>query len=58
VSNVKVYNDCTSFNDLAHMETPFVVKLQGCWLMSEIQPLFVFEHPNHDLNLCTLYVNA
>eukprot|EP00160_Parvularia_atlantis_P001628 Unigene11307_Nuclearia_a/m.34547 Unigene11307_Nuclearia_a/g.34547 ORF Unigene11307_Nuclearia_a/g.34547 Unigene11307_Nuclearia_a/m.34547 type:complete len:633 (-) Unigene11307_Nuclearia_a:108-2006(-) len=51
VSSAKVYNDVASFNDLKHFETPFVVKLTACWLVSPIAPLFKFEHPNHRVDL-------
>ena len=44
----KLWNDAKAYNDLAHMETPYVVKLHRYSLMAEPLPVFTFEHPNHD----------
>jgi len=48
ISSQKLFNEVKSFNDLKHFETPFVVKFQNGWLMSEIKPLFTFNHPNFE----------
>jgi hypothetical protein len=35
-----------AYNDVAHFETPYVVKLHRVAPLAPAQPVFVFEHPN------------
>lgn len=42
----KLHNDCKAYKDLAHFETPYVVKLHRHFLAAAPLPVFTFEHPN------------
>jgi protein arginine N-methyltransferase 5 len=44
----KLWNDVKAYSDLAHFETPYVVRLHNVQLLADAQPVFVFEHPNKD----------
>ena len=46
VTCAKLWNDAKAYGDLAHMETPYVVKLHRCSLISDPAEVFTFEHPN------------
>eukprot|EP00898_Chlorokybus_atmophyticus_P004141 jgi/Chlat1/4728/Chrsp30S04763 len=46
ITAAKLYNDVKAYNDLAHFETAYVVKLHNCDILSDPQPVFTFEHPN------------
>jgi protein arginine N-methyltransferase 5 len=35
-----------AYNDLAHLETPYVVKLHRYSLIAEPKEVFTFQHPN------------
>ncbi|KAJ3090438.1 hypothetical protein HK102_003760 [Quaeritorhiza haematococci] len=48
LSSHKLYNEVVSFKDLAHMETPYVVKFRNAHVLSEPAPLWTFDHPNRD----------
>ncbi len=43
----KLHNDVKSYNDLAHFETAYVVKLHSVARLAPPQPVFTFEHPNN-----------
>ncbi|ACO69780.1 protein arginine methyltransferase [Micromonas commoda] len=47
VTCAKLWNDAKAYGDLAHMETPYVVKLHRCSLIADPAEVFTFEHPNH-----------
>eukprot|EP00271_Cylindrocystis_brebissonii_P015961 TRINITY_DN39061_c0_g1_i1.p1 TRINITY_DN39061_c0_g1~~TRINITY_DN39061_c0_g1_i1.p1 ORF type:complete len:675 (-),score=92.30 TRINITY_DN39061_c0_g1_i1:75-2099(-) len=42
----KLHNDVRAYNDLAHLETAYVVKLHSVARLAPPQPVFSFEHPN------------
>lgn len=42
----KLYNDVKSYNDRAHFETAYVVKIHSVAKLAPPQPVFTFEHPN------------
>ena len=44
----KLWNDAKAHGDLAHMETPYVVKLHRCALLAPPERVFTFVHPNRD----------
>ena len=48
VTCAKLWNDAKAYGDLAHMETPYVVKLHRCALIADPAEVFTFEHPNED----------
>lgn len=45
ISASKLHNDVKSYNDLAHFETAYVVKLHNAARLSPPQPVFTFQHP-------------
>lgn len=50
VTTPKLWNDVKNYNDLAHFETAYVVKFHMAFYPTrEIEPCFVFEHPNWEL---------
>jgi len=46
ITTSKLYNDVKSYNDLAHFETVYVVKLHNVSRLAPPQEVFTFEHPN------------
>ncbi|KAF3549219.1 hypothetical protein DY000_02010207 [Brassica cretica] len=46
VTASKLYNDVKAHKDLAHFETPYVVKLHSVARLAPSQPVFTFAHPN------------
>ncbi|KAJ7518054.1 hypothetical protein O6H91_21G052500 [Diphasiastrum complanatum] len=42
----KLHNDVKSYNDLAHFETAYVVKLHNVAKLAAPKPVFTFHHPN------------
>lgn len=42
----KLHRDVKSYNDLAHFETAYVVKLHSVARLAPPQPVFTFSHPN------------
>lgn len=46
----KLHNDVKSYNDVAHFETAYVVKLHSVAKLASPQPVFTFNHPNFSLN--------
>jgi protein arginine N-methyltransferase 5 len=48
ITSSKLWNDAKAYNDLAHMETPYVVKLHRYSLIAEPEEVFTFHHPNED----------
>merc|ERR1711871_1880211 len=48
LTSSKLWNDVKAFTDLKHFETPYVVRLHNVQVLSDVQPVFVFEHPNWD----------
>lgn len=42
----KLHNDVKAYNDLAHFETAYVVKLHSIAKLAPPKPVFFFEHPN------------
>jgi len=46
VTASKLWNDVKAHGDLAHFETPYVVKLHRVAPLSEALPVFTFRHPN------------
>jgi protein arginine N-methyltransferase 5 len=48
VTCAKLWNDAKAYGDLAHMETPYVVKLHRCASIADPAEVFTFEHPNED----------
>ncbi|XP_024401652.1 protein arginine N-methyltransferase 5 isoform X2 [Physcomitrium patens] len=45
ITTSKLYNDVKSYNDLAHFETAYVVKLHSVSMLAPPQEVFTFEHP-------------
>ena len=45
ITSHKVWNAVAAYNDLAHFETPFVVKLHRYTALAPPQPVFTFTHP-------------
>ena len=48
MTSSKLWNDAKAHGDLAHMETPYVVKLHRYSLIAEPEEVFTFSHPNRD----------
>ena len=48
LTSSKLWNDAKAYKDLAHMETPYVVKLHRYSLIAEPEEVFTFVHPNED----------
>ncbi|KAJ3042448.1 Protein arginine N-methyltransferase 5 [Rhizophlyctis rosea] len=48
ISSTKLYNECASYNDQAHMETPYVVKFKAIYELADPVPVWKFEHPNRE----------
>ena len=48
VTAAKLHNDVRAHGDLAHAETPYVVKLHRVAPLAEAAPVFTFTHPNTD----------
>eukprot|EP00850_Spirogloea_muscicola_P005195 SM000023S07651 [mRNA] locus=s23:659320:666064:- [translate_table: standard] len=46
ITAAKLHNDVKAYNDLAHFETAYVVKLHSAARLAEPRPVFTFEHPN------------
>jgi protein arginine N-methyltransferase 5 len=46
ISSSKLYNEVKHYDDLAHFETAYVVKIHNANLLAESQPCFTFVHPN------------
>eukprot|EP01113_Clastostelium_recurvatum_P032186 TRINITY_DN4095_c0_g1_i1.p1 TRINITY_DN4095_c0_g1~~TRINITY_DN4095_c0_g1_i1.p1 ORF type:complete len:640 (+),score=181.99 TRINITY_DN4095_c0_g1_i1:34-1953(+) len=46
ISSAKLWNEVKTYNDLAHFETPYVVKMHNIHQLAESQPLFTYHHPN------------
>ncbi|KAH0871484.1 hypothetical protein HID58_078506 [Brassica napus] len=46
VTATKLYNDVKAHKDLAHFETPYVVKLHSVARLAPSQSVFTFTHPN------------
>jgi protein arginine N-methyltransferase 5 len=46
VTAAKLWNDIRAHNDVAHLETPYVVNLHRCAPLADILECFTFEHPN------------
>ncbi|KAH3763290.1 protein arginine N-methyltransferase 1.5 [Pelomyxa schiedti] len=51
LTSEKLYNEVKAHNDVAHFETPYVVKLHSVHLLGKPQPCFTFVHPNRDILL-------
>jgi protein arginine N-methyltransferase 5 len=50
LSSSRLWNETKNYKDLAHFETPYVVKVHNAFQMAEAQPLFVFSHPTAEPN--------
>ncbi|PKU63943.1 protein arginine N-methyltransferase 5 isoform X1 [Dendrobium catenatum] len=50
ITTTKLYNDVKANKDLAHMETPYVVKLHKVARLAQAQPVFTFHHPEFSPN--------
>ena len=48
MTSSKLWNDAKAYGDLAHMETPYVVKLHRYSLIADPEEVFTFHHPNED----------
>ncbi|EGC38677.1 hypothetical protein DICPUDRAFT_28207 [Dictyostelium purpureum] len=48
ISSSKLYNEVSTFGELKHYETPYVVKPHNYHQLAESKPLFTFKHPNYD----------
>lgn len=48
LTSSKLWNDAKAYKDLAHMETPYVVKLHRFSLIAPPERVFTFHHPNED----------
>ncbi|KMT17602.1 hypothetical protein BVRB_2g035540 [Beta vulgaris subsp. vulgaris] len=46
ITSTKLYNDVKAHRDLAHFETPYVVKLHKVARLTPCQPVFTFVHPD------------
>jgi len=46
LSSSKLWNEVRNFRDLAHFETPYVVKVHNAFEMAPTQPCMYFAHPN------------
>ncbi|KNA06780.1 hypothetical protein SOVF_177920 isoform A [Spinacia oleracea] len=47
ITSTKLYNDVKVHKDLAHLETPYVVKLHKVARLAPCQPVFTFVHPDN-----------
>ncbi|GJP64343.1 hypothetical protein CLOP_g21349 [Closterium sp. NIES-67] len=47
ITSSKLHNDVKGYNDLAHFETAYVVKLHSAARLTEPKEVFTFTHPNH-----------
>jgi type II protein arginine methyltransferase len=47
ISSSKIFGDVIQFDDLKHIETPYVVKFRQTYNIAEPQPTWTFDHP-HD----------
>lgn len=50
ITSTKLYNDVKAHRDLAHFETPYVVKLHKVARLAPCQPVFTFVHPDYSPN--------
>ncbi|XP_018650354.1 putative shk1 kinase-binding protein [Schistosoma mansoni] len=55
LQSLQIYNETRRSKDVTNrvgysMETPYVVRLRNCQILSSPQPAFTFEHPKKDLN--------
>ncbi|KAI8099404.1 PRMT5 arginine-N-methyltransferase-domain-containing protein [Halteromyces radiatus] len=48
LASTKLYNEVAAYKDLEHFETPYVVMFQQVCELGPSQPLWTFEHPNHN----------
>ncbi|CAI5956562.1 unnamed protein product [Closterium sp. NIES-65] len=46
ITSSKLHNDVKGYNDLAHFETAYVVKLHSAARLTEPKEVFTFTHPN------------
>lgn len=51
VTAFRAHNTARSYNDVKHMETPYVVKLHNHSLLAPPQTVFSFQHPNWSKNI-------
>ncbi|KAJ3413429.1 hypothetical protein HDV05_008070 [Chytridiales sp. JEL 0842] len=50
ISSSKLHSEVTSYNDLTHIETPYVVKFKAVQELAEPVALWTFDHPRRDLD--------
>jgi protein arginine N-methyltransferase 5 len=48
ITSSKLHNEVKAYGDLAHLETPYVVKMHNVHQLAQSQPFFTFVHPNRD----------
>ena len=48
ISSSKLHNEAKAYGDLAHFETPYVVKMHNVHQLCESKEVFTFVHPNVD----------
>jgi len=50
ISSTKLYNSVSSYKDIIHFETSYVVKFNKVCEISEPKPIWSFHHPNWNID--------
>jgi protein arginine N-methyltransferase 5 len=51
ISSTKLYNSVSSYKDVMHFETSYVVKFNKVFEISEPKPIWSFHHPNWNIDI-------